>query len=427
MPIIRELVNKITFQIDEAAKRAAEKETHKTFEGMAKVGSAIMGGIGALAIGSFFRDAEAQYTNLRQAQALTVQSLQNVGKQSGKTMQDITRDAKEMTKGTLVTSTQFTREVANNLLAFGGAHGAIFDRAAKDAIDLGQKLGSLSGASIQLGLAMEHPEIGMMRLRRAQIIFTKEQQDAVKAMVASNQVDKARAYILGVVESHVNGLAGAAYRGADAWTRNKKASKEAKISIGEAFTPISEKLAEYVTKFTEWYTESGKGTKVMTVGFGVLAMAIGLLAGPLQMVGMYLANFPAMIATIKTAWVGMAGVMNASLLPILGTLGIIAGMLGAIGLIGHFGLPDNPNDTQPKEPVDYNQTWKTMKVAGFTPSSSATHNNQRSQNIVNNVVVHLPQGTPADHVRVIKKVVDEHLTTKVREATAAFMQPAYLL
>jgi hypothetical protein len=419
--IIRELVNKVSFKIDQAARRLAEKETQQTFKGMASFGSAIMGSLGTLAIGSFFRDAEARYTDLRQAQALTAQSLQNVGKQSGKTMADIARDAKEMTRGTLVTSTQFTRDIANNLLVFGGAHGAIFDRAAKDAIDLGQKMGSLSGAANALGMAMEHPEIGMMRLRRAQILFTKEQQDTIKQMVASNRVDEARAYILSVVESHVNGLAKAAYTGADAWTRQKKAADEAKISLGESLTPVSEKLANVVTKFTQWYTDSGKGVKELTLivgGLGAAFAALGpVLFGLKQFIGPLAATLK-FIAGVLRFIIPAAGIVGETA---AGISGIGAGAVGG-GLLGKY-LWDHGflNTTRKSKNIDHSHDYAWQSGPMLAKANAMTQHNT-----YNVTVNHSSNGPLTDaEAKRMAKAIDDRLTMHTRNAVSNFLQPAY--
>jgi|GEM_PF-1539477 len=438
--IIRELVNKVSFKIDQAARRLAEEETQQTFKGMASFGSAIMGSLGTLAIGSFFRDAEARYTDLRQAQALTAQSLQNVGKQSGKTMADIARDAKEMTRGTLVTSTQFTRDIANNLLVFGGAHGAIFDRAAKDAIDLGQKMGSLSGAANALGMAMEHPEIGMMRLRRAQILFTKEQQDTIKQMVASNRVDEARAYILSVVESHVNGLAKAAYTGADAWTRQKKAADEAKISLGEALTPVSEKLANVVTKFTQWYTDSGKGVKELTLivgGLGAAFSALGpVLFGLKQFIGPLAATLKFIAGALRfiipaagTVGETAAGISGIGAGAAAGTVGETAAGIGVIGAGAAAAAPITggaalaalaayifARETH-RRSLEYDR-----EIAPLLAKAHA----MTQHNTYNVTVNHSSNGPLTDaEAKRMAWAIDARLTMHTRNAVSNFLQPAY--
>ncbi|HVT38450.1 MAG TPA: phage tail length tape measure family protein, partial [Gemmatimonadaceae bacterium] len=98
------------------------------------------------------------------------------------------------------------------LLLFQSLKGAQFEQATQAAADLATRLGTdVQGAARQLGKALEDPTRGLLALRRAGVVFTKDQEDVIKALAASGEQVKAQGMILDAITAKVGGSA-AAYR-----------------------------------------------------------------------------------------------------------------------------------------------------------------------------------------------------------------------
>lgn len=86
--------------------------------------------------------------------------------------------------------------------------GVNFERTIRSSADLAAAMGTdIRGAAELLGRALADPEQGMTRLTRAGIYLTDQQKEQVKAFMATNDVAKAQAVILDVVDGKVGGVA----------------------------------------------------------------------------------------------------------------------------------------------------------------------------------------------------------------------------
>lgn len=140
---------------------------------------------------------------------------------------------------------------ANLLLTFKnvrnevGKGNQVFNRATKAAVDLSAAgFGDLSGASKQLGKALNDPVKGITALGRAGVTFTDSQKAQIKAMVANNDVLGAQKIILKEVESQVGGSAAAQ---ATAGEKMSVAWANLKEQIGTALLPVIDKFATTMT------------------------------------------------------------------------------------------------------------------------------------------------------------------------------------
>jgi NlpC/P60 family len=127
----------------------------------------------------------------------------------------------------------------------------IFNRASADLLDMSAALngGDLSAESlrktaIQLGIALNDPVMGLGRLRRMGVTFTKTQQDMIKGWVEHGQVVRAQKYILKEVEREFGGTAAAA---ADPIQRLKQMFKEVGESIGTWLLGPLTKAVDFLT------------------------------------------------------------------------------------------------------------------------------------------------------------------------------------
>jgi hypothetical protein len=106
---------------------------------------------------------------------------------------------------------------ANLLLTFTNVKNAVgdgndvFDRATQAALDMSTALGTdMSGASIQLGKALNDPVKGLTALAKAGVSFSEDQKEQIKLMQESGDLLGAQKIILGEVEKEFKGAAEAA-------------------------------------------------------------------------------------------------------------------------------------------------------------------------------------------------------------------------
>lgn len=86
----------------------------------------------------------------------------------------------------------------------------IFDQATLAMLNMGAKMGDNAGSAMQLGKALNDPLMGMNALRRVGVVFTEEQKESIKAMVASGDIMGAQKIILQELEVEFGGAAAAA-------------------------------------------------------------------------------------------------------------------------------------------------------------------------------------------------------------------------
>ena len=157
--------------------------------------------VAAVALGKFVRAANnAERSSLK---------LQAIIKATGGAAQLSSRDieifAESVAKNTLA-SVQGARQAAGVLLTFKSITGETF----KDALSLSQDLaevgfGSINTAALQLGKALEEPEIGLSALRRVGVSFSKEQKDLIKVLALTGEKAKAQDIILKALKEQVGG------------------------------------------------------------------------------------------------------------------------------------------------------------------------------------------------------------------------------
>jgi len=86
----------------------------------------------------------------------------------------------------------------------------IFDQASLAILNMGAKMGDNAGSAMQLGKALNDPIRGMGALRRVGVVFTAEQEESIKTMVAAGDIMGAQKVILQELEVEFGGAAAAA-------------------------------------------------------------------------------------------------------------------------------------------------------------------------------------------------------------------------
>ena len=130
---------------------------------------------------------------------------------------DIEIMAEKIGKGTLA-SVQGARDAAGVLLTFKSITGEVFEETLKLTQDLAAVgFGSMKTAALQLGKALEEPEVGLSALRRVGVSFTEQQKEQIKVLALTGRQLEAQAIIIqtlkeqvgGAGEGQAGGLAGA--------------------------------------------------------------------------------------------------------------------------------------------------------------------------------------------------------------------------
>lgn len=142
---------------------------------------------------------------------------------------------------------------ANLLLTFKnvrnevGKNNDIFNRATQAAADLSAAgFGDLSGASKQLGKALNDPIKGMSALSKSGVTFTEQQKKQIKTLVESGKVLDAQKIILAEVESQVGGAAAAA---GDPMKKLQVTIGNLREELGGALLPTVNRVADGLRGF----------------------------------------------------------------------------------------------------------------------------------------------------------------------------------
>ena len=121
------------------------------------------------------------------------------------TGQDIEAMAVAIGRGTLA-SVQGARDAAGVLLTFKSIAGETFTRTLALTQDLAAVgFGSMKTAALQLGKALEEPEIGLSALRRVGVSFNEQQKEQIKVMSLTGRQAEAQELILKALEEQVGG------------------------------------------------------------------------------------------------------------------------------------------------------------------------------------------------------------------------------
>jgi hypothetical protein len=140
-----------------------------------------------------------------------------------------------------------------------GEAGGVFDRATQAAVDLAAAgFGSATSNAQSLGRALEDPLKGLTALTRQGVTFTAEQQELIRALVASGNALEAQGIILGAIETQVGGVAEATANGSARISQSFGILKDRIAQeLGPAFEFLVEKALEFVERFADWWDRNG--------------------------------------------------------------------------------------------------------------------------------------------------------------------------
>ena len=197
-------------------------------------GAAAAAGGAVIAVGKKAVDA---YRAQAQADAKLEQALKNSGYAAGFTATELKKVATELQK-TTGASDESTESLMAVLATSGKIRGDNFKRATLAALDMGAALKKAGEggeeAATMLAKALEQPEEGLTKLKRAGVQFTQAQEDQIKAMTEAGDVAGAQAVILSEVERRYQGTAEAMHKDAGAIKDLQNSYGEMMEQLGKA-------------------------------------------------------------------------------------------------------------------------------------------------------------------------------------------------
>jgi phage-related minor tail protein len=146
----------------------------------------------------------------QQVQAQLNAVLKSTGGVAGITAIQVNAYAEVMSKVTMFDDEAIV-SAQSMLLTFTNIGSSVFPSATSAVLDMSQALGQdLQSSAIMLGKALQNPIMGVTALRRVGVNFTEEQQELIKFLVESGQLEEAQALILKELKTEFGGSAEAA-------------------------------------------------------------------------------------------------------------------------------------------------------------------------------------------------------------------------
>lgn len=225
---------------------------------------------GALLYGAFriAKSSIESWNKQAQAVAQVRQGLISTKNISGKTLNQLKKQASYLQKHSLYGDEDILQGVTAQLLTFTNITGDAFDRTQKVALDLAARLKiDLKSASIQLGKALNDPVKNLSALSRSGIQFTDEQKNMINALWQGGKQAEAQSIILKELERQYGGsAAAAAMAGAGPLKQLQMRLGDLKEHLGgllfkalNKLMPVFDKVINIVESFFD-YLDSHSGT-----------------------------------------------------------------------------------------------------------------------------------------------------------------------
>ena len=201
-----------------------------------------------VAVTRMFKASVENYQQQEAANRKLQNALRNTGSAIGTNYDELKRYASELQRVNGFAD-DATMNAMATLTTFRNVQGDVFKDTIRAAQDMAAFMGTdLNSTVQQLGKALEAPETGLLALRRAGVVFSKETQDGIKALVKEGKTYEAQLLILEEVHKRFGGAAAAqAETAAGQWQRVKNAFGDLTEYIGrssEASRGLARGLAE---------------------------------------------------------------------------------------------------------------------------------------------------------------------------------------
>jgi hypothetical protein len=306
-------------ELDQVGEKAGKKSGGRFGKVFASATMSPLRAVGAAAVGlfaidkvkDFFGSAISEAREGQKVSAVTAQVIKATGGAAKLSAEQVGALSTELSNKTGIDD-EVIQSGANLLLTFKnvknevGEGNDVFKRATSAAADLSAAgFGSVEGASLQLGKALNDPIKGIAALSRSGVTFTAQQKEQIKTLTESGKTLEAQKIILGEVEAQVGGTAAAS---ATAGEKFAVAFGNFKEEVGAKLLPILDQVL-------------GAGSKLFPV-FLQIGDTIGKVVGPiLAQVGETLKSF---FGQLQVGG-GTASQVGETLKSVFGTIGAVIG------------------------------------------------------------------------------------------------------
>ena len=256
-------VNSRALKLDNRMKRL-DKSTKGVGSTLLKVfaGVAILAGIKKSV--SAFEDQEFAIAQVRQG-------LVSTGFAVGKTLQELTKSAKELQENSIFGDETILQGVTAQILTFANITEGAFDRTQQAVLDVTTRLfgaratmQNLRGTSIQLGKALNDPIGQLGALSRSGITFSKSQVEVIKKLAETGRLAEAQGVILTELEKQYGGSAKAAQETALGGLAVLQARfQDLLVIIGEQFIPVVLDLKDGLKGLIGFLTENQTAIQIL--------------------------------------------------------------------------------------------------------------------------------------------------------------------
>ena len=259
----------------EKLKKEAAATNQELEKSALKAAGAIGGALTAAVGGVFVKGAQgaAEYERILGG---VDKALEKTGGSAGVGLDQIVNFADGLGDATL-TSEEATLRASRALLSFRSITGDTFFRTLAVSQDLAESLeGDLEANLIQVAKALEDPVKGLSALSRSGTQFTAQQQEQIKALVASGDQLAAQELILAELEKQYGGTAVAAAQGLTGAldTLGENANDTFRV-FGDQILPISTQVINVFSGLLDTFTSAPPVIQKIIVSSTALAGVLG--------------------------------------------------------------------------------------------------------------------------------------------------------
>lgn len=215
------------------------------------------------------------------AEARVAAVIRTTGGAAGFTADELKKMASSFQAATRV-GDEAILEIQAKFLTFKSIQGEVFERGIELALDMAAVMGTdARNAAIQMAMALEDPVRGVTRLRRAGVTFSDQQMVQIRNFQETNQLAKAQALVLEVIEGQLGGVAKAmAETDPGKIEQLDNAIGDVKEEIGEKLLPVMIAFKEMSLEMWEAISAGGHyAAEVFKEFYGVFSELNDLLGG----------------------------------------------------------------------------------------------------------------------------------------------------
>jgi len=332
--IIRELINLIGYEIDEAAYKEVEGRSKALFDSIGQFGREMSIKVTApLTAAAAF--AVNEFTNYKTALAFINQTIASTGGAAKETAADLLKLSESMSGKSLYAESDILEKVTGHLLMYDKISGKTFDGATQATVDLAARMKiDLASAARIVGRSLNDPIGGLMLLQRSQIGVTRAEIAYIEQVAKAGRIADAQRMVLDLLNRKVGGSAQVARDASSGFMLFTNKTRELAKQFGEILQPYFKQFYETLVKILDKIENMSPETKKWLLIIAGIAAAIGPIAtalGGIGNMGLFTAKgIDAIAKAIK--WVvlmavPLAGLFFEIIVPLLIIGAIVAGFV----------------------------------------------------------------------------------------------------